>query len=235
MSFATFHSICVAWNLKARGMRRPVASLYAAYTATSGDQGAVTSEQDVVAVAVFSEPVTGLSPASFKLAGPNGAAVTALKLLRGTSSYYHALLALPPSYYGPVTLSLAASWPSCPLPSCLPLSHCAAALRLILQAQHSFLMQWWNAGPGAGLGAAEQPARHTPDVPARAAAPASGHSVPNAKATRPPGPCQVTWRPQCVDRDVHPIGALQLPSRIELCLFRSANSQDGLSILRPHE
>ena len=85
---------------------RPVASLFAAYMATSGDQGPITGEQNAVAVAVFSEPITGLSTASFKIDGPPMATVSALKLLRGTSSYYHILLALPPAYYGPVTLSL---------------------------------------------------------------------------------------------------------------------------------
>ena len=83
-----------------------MASLFAAYMATSGDQGPVTGEQNAVAVAVFSEPITGLSTASFKIDGPPTATVSALKLLRGTSSYYHILLALPPAYFGPVTLSL---------------------------------------------------------------------------------------------------------------------------------
>ncbi|KAK9835176.1 hypothetical protein WJX81_003674 [Elliptochloris bilobata] len=85
---------------------RPVASLYAAYMAASGDQGPVTGEQNAVAVAVFSEPVTGLSAASFRIDGPPAATVTALKLLRGTSSYYHVLLTLPAAYYGSVTLNL---------------------------------------------------------------------------------------------------------------------------------
>ncbi len=80
--------------------------------ATSGDQGPVTTAQSAVALAVFSEPVTGLGPASFKTAGPPDAAVSAITLLRGTTSYYHILLTLPPSYYGPVTLSLVARTPA---------------------------------------------------------------------------------------------------------------------------
>ena len=67
--------------------------------ATSGDQGPVTAAQSAVALAVFSEPVTGLGPASFKTAGPPDAAVSAITLLRGTTSYYHILLTLPPSYW----------------------------------------------------------------------------------------------------------------------------------------
>lgn len=83
-----------------------MASFYAAYMAASGDQGPVTAEQNAVVVAVFSEPVTGLSTASFRIDGPAAATVTALKLLRGTNSYYHILLALPPAYYGAVTVNL---------------------------------------------------------------------------------------------------------------------------------
>ena len=83
-----------------------MASFYAAYMAASGDQGPVTAEQNAVVVAVFSEPVTGLSTASFRIDGPAAATVTALKLLRGTNSYYHVLLTLPPAYYGAVTVNL---------------------------------------------------------------------------------------------------------------------------------
>ena len=45
---------------------RPVGVLYAPYMAFSGSQGAVTSEQNVALLAVFSEAITGLSTSSFK-------------------------------------------------------------------------------------------------------------------------------------------------------------------------
>jgi len=41
--------------------------LYAPYMAVSGSQGAVTSEQNVVLLAVFSEAVSGLTTANFKV------------------------------------------------------------------------------------------------------------------------------------------------------------------------
>lgn len=95
-------------------MRRPVGRLYAPYVAFSGELGAVTAEQSVVIVAVFSEPVLGLAPSQFAVAGPAGAAVTALKLLHGTASYYHLLLQLPGAYAGQVTLSYVVSIPPGP-------------------------------------------------------------------------------------------------------------------------
>ena len=79
--------------------------LYAPYVAFSGELGAVTAEQSVVVVAVFSEPVAGLAPSQFAVSGPAGAAVTALKLLHGTTSYYHLLVNVPGAYSGQVTLS----------------------------------------------------------------------------------------------------------------------------------
>ena len=45
---------------------RPVGVLYAPYVAFSGSQGAITSEQNVALLAVFSEAVTGLSASNFK-------------------------------------------------------------------------------------------------------------------------------------------------------------------------
>ena len=75
--------------------------------ATAGDLGPTTSEQNVVALLVFSEPVQGLTAASFAVSGPaSGASVTGVKLLRGTSSYYHAAISLPAAYYGQVTVFL---------------------------------------------------------------------------------------------------------------------------------
>ncbi len=46
---------------------RPVGVLYAPYMAFSGSQGAVTSEQNVALLAVFSEAITGLSTSNFKV------------------------------------------------------------------------------------------------------------------------------------------------------------------------
>ena len=48
----------------------------------SGDSGLVTGDQLVSLVAAFTEPVTGLTAASFALAGPPAAAtVSALQLV----------------------------------------------------------------------------------------------------------------------------------------------------------
>ena len=75
--------------------------------ATSGDLGPTTAEQNVVVDLVFSEPVQGLTAASFAVSGPaSGASVTGVKLVRGTATYYHAAISLPTSYYGLVTVSL---------------------------------------------------------------------------------------------------------------------------------
>ena len=46
---------------------RPVGVLYAPYMAVSGEQGPVTSDQNVALVIVFSEAVTGLTTANFKV------------------------------------------------------------------------------------------------------------------------------------------------------------------------
>ena len=49
----------------------------------SGGVGLVTGDQLVALVAAFTEPVTGLTAASFALAGPpTGATVSALQLVR---------------------------------------------------------------------------------------------------------------------------------------------------------
>ncbi|KAK9817300.1 hypothetical protein WJX72_012366 [[Myrmecia] bisecta] len=85
---------------------RPVGKLYSAYMASSGDQGLVTSQQNVVLLAVFSKPITGLTTASFTVTGPASGAVALLKPVRGTHSYYHIVINLPAAYYGPVTVSL---------------------------------------------------------------------------------------------------------------------------------
>jgi hypothetical protein len=79
--------------------------MYAPYMAFSSDYGAITSEQSCVLVVVFAEPVSGLSANQFKVTGPNTSSITALKLLQGTSSYYHLLLQLPSDYTGIVTVT----------------------------------------------------------------------------------------------------------------------------------
>ena len=73
---------------------------------SSGEQGLVTQEQNVVLLLVFSEPVSGLSPKSFSVSGPSGATIQGLKLLRGTTTYYHFTVSLPGDYFDAVTVSL---------------------------------------------------------------------------------------------------------------------------------
>ena len=76
----------------------------------SGDAGAVTDQQSVAVVAVFSEPVTGVAASSFSVSGPaTGASVAGVKLVQGTSTYYHAVVNLPASYYGSVQVALSVS------------------------------------------------------------------------------------------------------------------------------
>lgn len=85
---------------------RPRARLYGPYLGYSGDAGAITDEQSVAVVAVFSEPVTGVDARSFSLTGPaTGATVAGVKLVPGTSTYYHAVVNLPASYYGRVQVN----------------------------------------------------------------------------------------------------------------------------------
>ena len=78
----------------------------------SGSEGPVTSEQNVVLLLVWSEPVTGLSASSFSVSGPSvtGSIISGLKLLRGTNTYYHLTVNLPGSYHGGVTVSLQVSF-----------------------------------------------------------------------------------------------------------------------------
>lgn len=92
---------------------RPRARLYGPYLSYSGDAGAVTDQQSVVVVAVFSEPVTGMSASSFTVTGPaTGASIAGVKLVQGTSTYYHAVVNLPASYWGNVQVSLSVSAPA---------------------------------------------------------------------------------------------------------------------------
>ncbi|KAK9865466.1 hypothetical protein WJX84_003473 [Apatococcus fuscideae] len=85
---------------------RPVGRLFSAYMSTSGDLGLVTAEQNAILLAVFSEPVTGLSTQSFQVTGPPSSTIQALKPVAGTLTYYHVVIALPGDYYGNVTVSL---------------------------------------------------------------------------------------------------------------------------------
>ena len=83
--------------------------MYAPYMAISSDGGALTSQQACALVIVWAEPVTGLAASQFKVSGPPSASVGALKLLRGTSSYYHLLVNLPADYTGPVSIAFTVS------------------------------------------------------------------------------------------------------------------------------
>eukprot|EP00884_Botryococcus_braunii_P011529 jgi/Botrbrau1/20377/Bobra.0006s0040.1 len=85
---------------------RPAGTIYGPYMTAAGSQGAVTGDQNAVLVLAFSEPIAGLSSASFSVSGPTAATVKAIKLLPGTKTFYHVFLALPPDYYGTVTVSL---------------------------------------------------------------------------------------------------------------------------------
>ena len=80
--------------------------MFSPYMPYSGEQGLVTTDQNVVLLLVFSEPVTGLAASSFSISGPSGATVSGLKLLRGTNTYYHFTVTLPGTYYDAVTVSL---------------------------------------------------------------------------------------------------------------------------------
>ena len=89
---------------------RPRGRLYGPYLGYSGDAGAVTDQQSVAVVAVFSEPVTGVGADSFTVVGPaTGASVAGVKLVQGTTSYYHAVVNLPASYYGRVQVTMTVS------------------------------------------------------------------------------------------------------------------------------
>ena len=96
---------------------RPVGRMYLPYTSFSNDNGAVTDQQDCVVVLVFSEPVAGLTATQVKVTGPPNASVSAMKLLQGTSSYYHLLISMADSYIGQVNVAIIVSPPSpcCPL------------------------------------------------------------------------------------------------------------------------
>lgn len=50
---------------------RPVGVIYAPYMAVSGDEGAVTNQQAVTLVIVFSEAVSGLTTSNFKASIPS--------------------------------------------------------------------------------------------------------------------------------------------------------------------
>jgi hypothetical protein len=85
---------------------RPRGSLFSTYMAYAGGGGVITSQQSVVLVLVFTEPVTGLTPKSFQVSGPVGPTISGLKLVRGTNSYYHLTVNVPGNYYGGVTVTV---------------------------------------------------------------------------------------------------------------------------------
>ena len=88
---------------------RPVGRMFAPYMAFSSDYGAVTDQQSCVLVLVFSEPIVGLVATQFKVSGPTSTSVTGLKLLQGTSSYYHAIVVIAATYTGQVTVAFSVS------------------------------------------------------------------------------------------------------------------------------
>ncbi len=88
--------------------------MYLPYTSFSNDHGAVTDQQNCVVVLVFSEPVAGLAANQVKVTGPPKVSVSALKLLQGTSTYYHLLISMADSYIGQVNVALIVS----PYPMC---------------------------------------------------------------------------------------------------------------------
>ena len=77
--------------------------------AFSSDYGAVTDQQSCVLILVFSEPIVGLVATQLKVSGPTSTSVTGLKLLQGTSSYYHALVVIAATYTGQVTVTFSVS------------------------------------------------------------------------------------------------------------------------------
>lgn len=88
---------------------RPRGIMFSAYMAFSSDQGLITSQQSVVLILVFTEPVTGLATTSFSVSGPTGPTIGGLQLVRGTNTYYHVTINVPGDYYGGVTVTLAGS------------------------------------------------------------------------------------------------------------------------------
>lgn len=72
----------------------------------------MTGDQNAVLLLAFSEPIAGLSAASFSVSGPISTNVKAIKLLPGTKTFYHIFLAFPSDYYGPVTLTLTVGVPA---------------------------------------------------------------------------------------------------------------------------
>ena len=83
--------------------------MFAPYMAFSSDYGAVTDQQSCVLILAFSEPILGLVATQFKVSGPTSTSVTGLKLLQGTSSYYHALVVIAATYTGQVTVTFSVS------------------------------------------------------------------------------------------------------------------------------
>ena len=57
-------------------------------------------------------------PLYIQVSGPVGATVTALKLLRGTISYYHLVVQLPATFYGQTTVAFVVSFDTPLMRSC---------------------------------------------------------------------------------------------------------------------
>ena len=92
--------------------------MYTPYMSFSSDSGAITDQQNCVLILVFSEPVTGLDASQFQISGPQSAPPTVLKLLQGTSSYYHLLIVISASYTGEVIVAFSVSWLYCNRRAC---------------------------------------------------------------------------------------------------------------------
>jgi hypothetical protein len=92
--------------------------MYTPYMSFSSDSGAITDQQNCVLILVFSEPVMGLDASQFQISGPQSAPPTVLKLLQGTSSYYHLLIVISASYTGEVNVAFSVSCLHCNRRAC---------------------------------------------------------------------------------------------------------------------
>lgn len=118
------------------------------YAVYSGDQGFITDEQDVVVVLAFSEPVTGLRAESLEIAGPSGATISGLKLLRGTNTFYHFVVNLPGIYYDIVTVNLEVNSLCIATSHARPVTLFRINLRMLLWASLSTsLAATWECDP----------------------------------------------------------------------------------------
>ncbi len=70
----------------------------------SSEDGLITHQNQVVLLLVFSEAIEGLEGGGI-LTSP-AASVSGLKKLRGTDTYYQVMVSVPPTYYGPVQVTI---------------------------------------------------------------------------------------------------------------------------------